>query len=170
MSSEHRILFTGTLGAGKSTAVGAVLGVPLATEPLHHGGVPAAIDHGEVLLDNGDRLRLYGTPGQRRFEPAWRALADGALGLVVLVDGGRPDPLADLTIYLENFLDLIARTGCVIAVAHLDAPSAPSLDACAQVAARHGVVCPVVPVDVRERAQVLGLVDLLLLQLESRGP
>jgi hypothetical protein len=38
-----------------------------------------------------------------------------------------------------------------------------------EVAARHGVVCPVVPVDVRDRAQVLSLVDLLLVQLESRG-
>jgi signal recognition particle receptor subunit beta len=37
------------------------------------------VDHGDVVLDNGDRLRLYGTPGQRRFEPTWRALADGAM-------------------------------------------------------------------------------------------
>jgi signal recognition particle receptor subunit beta len=91
------------------------------------------------------------------------------MGLVVLVDHARPAPLADLAIYLENFLDLIARTGCVIGVGRMHAGHEPGLDAFADVAARHGVVCPVVPVDVRDRAQVLSLVDLLLVQLESRG-
>ena len=69
MNQEHRILFTGTIGVGKSTAVSSLLGAPLVSE---------AVD-GDVVLDNGDRLRLYGTPGQRRFEPTWRALAEGAM-------------------------------------------------------------------------------------------
>jgi signal recognition particle receptor subunit beta len=169
MNQEHRILFTGTIGVGKSTAVSSLLRAPLVSEAVDGGGIPVAVDHGDVVLDNGDRLRLYGTPGQRRFEPTWRALADGAMGLVVLVDHARPAPLADLAIYLENFLDLIARTGCVIGVGRMHAGHEPGLDAFADVAARHGVVCPVVPVDVRDRAQVLSLVDLLLVQLESRG-
>lgn len=169
MSREHRILVTGTLGAGKSAALTALLGAVPPQTPLDAGQVPAALDHGELVLDGGERLHLYGTPGQRRFEPTWRELADGAMGLVVLVDPARPDPLADLAIYLENFLDLIARSGCVIGVARLPDGTATALDAYVDVAARHGVVCPVVPVDPRDRPQVLGLVDLLLVQLESRG-
>jgi signal recognition particle receptor subunit beta len=168
LTPEHRILVTGTLGAGKSTALAALLGTTPQQVPLPVGDVPAALDHGDLVLDNGERLHLYGTPGQRRFEPTWRSLADGAMGLVVLVDHARPDPLADLAIYLENFLDLIARTACVIGVGRLRDGAAPGLDAFAEVAARFGVVCPVVPVDVRDRAQVVGLVDLLLVQLESR--
>ena len=165
----HRILFTGTMGVGKSTAVSSLLDAPPVSTALHGGTVPVAVDHGDIMLDNGDRLRLYGTPGQRRFEPTWRALAEEAMGLVVLVDHSRPDPLADLSIYLENFAALIARTGCVIGVGRLETGVPPSLDALAETAARHGVVCPIVSVDVRERAQVLSLVDLLLVQLESRG-
>lgn len=171
MDREHRILFTGTIGVGKSTAVANLLEAPPVRTALGDSPVPVAIDHGDLRLDNGDRLRLYGTPGQRRFEPTWRNLADGAIGLVVLVDPGRPDPLADLAIYLENFSDLIRRTGCVVGIARdgRDASAAPPPDAYADVAARLGVVCPIVPVDVRDRAQVLQLVDLLLVQLESRG-
>jgi signal recognition particle receptor subunit beta len=165
----HRILFTGTMGVGKSTAVASLLDAPLVSTAIDGGRAPVAVDHGDIVLDNGDRLRLYGTPGQRRFEPTWRALAEDAMGLVVLVDHARPDPLADLVIYLENFAGLIARTGCVIGVGRLRPGTPPSLDALAEAAARHGVVCPIVPLDVRERAQVLARVDLLLVQLESRG-
>ena len=155
----HRLLFTGTMGVGKSTAVSSLLAAPLVSEALDGGSVPVAVDHGEVVLDNGDRLQLYGTPGQRRFEPTWRTLAHGAIGLVVLVDHARPDPVADL----------IGRTGCVIGVGRLAPGAAPGLEALAEAAARHGVVCPIVPLDVRDPAQVRRLVDLLLVQLESRG-
>ena len=117
MDREHRILFTGTIGVGKSTAVANLLDAPPVRTTLGDSPVPVAIDHGDLRLDNGDRLRLYGTPGQRRFEPTWRSLADGAIGLIVLVDPGRPDPLADLAIYLENFTDLIHRTACVVGIA-----------------------------------------------------
>lgn len=169
MDHEHRILFTGTIGVGKSTAVASLLDdVPVSTT-LAESPVPVAVDHGDLRLDNGDRLRLYGTPGQRRFEPTWRALAEGAIGLVVLVDPTRPDPRADLAIYLENFAALIRRTGCVVGIAREGGDAGAPLDAYAEVAARLGVVCPIVPVDVRDRAQVLQLVDLLLVQLESRG-
>jgi signal recognition particle receptor subunit beta len=169
MDREHRILFTGTIGVGKSTAVANLLDAPPVRTTLGDSPVPVAIDHGDLRLDNGDRLRLYGTPGQRRFEPTWRNLADGAIGLVVLVDPGRPDPLADLAIYLENFTDLIHRTACVVGIARDGHDALTASDAYAEVAARLGVVCPIVPVDVRDRAQVLQLVDLLLVQLESRG-
>lgn len=169
MDREHRILFTGTIGVGKSTAVANLLDAPPVRTALGDSPVPVAIDHGDLRLDNGDRLRLYGTPGQRRFEPTWRGLADGAIGLVVLVDPGRPDPLADLAIYLENFADLIHRTGCVVGIARDGGEASAAPDAYAEVAARLGVVCPIVSVDVRDRGQVLQLVDLLLVQLESRG-
>lgn len=168
MDHEHRILFTGTMGVGKTTAVASLLDQPPVHTELDGAAGPVLLDHGDLTLDNGERLRLYGTPGQRRFEPVWRELAEGALGLVILVDHARPDPLADLAIYLENFAGLIRRTACVIGIGRLPAGGEPGVDAFAAVAQAHGVLCPVLPIDVRERSQVLGLVDLLLVQLEQR--
>jgi len=175
--NEYRILFTGTMDAGKTTAVSTLLeNAPITTEVradhvlLDPTGAPIGMDYGDLALDNGDRLRLYGIPGQRRFDFMWKSLAETALGLVILVDNSRPDPLADLSIYLENFEGLIRDTACVIGIGRMQQHPQPDLDAFADRMQDHGVVCPVLPTDVRDRQDVLTLVDLLLMQLESRGP
>ena len=173
--NEHTILFTGTIDAGKTTAVATLLEKPPVTTDVSGQdvlrdptGAPIGMDYGDLLLDDGDHLRLYGIPGQRRFDFMWKALADKALGLVILVDNSRPDPLADLSIYLENFSDLIRDTACVIGVGRMQEHPHPDLDAFADRMHTHGVVCPVLSTDVRDRKDVLGLMDLLLVQLESR--
>ena len=74
------------------------------------------MDYGEITLDDGQKLRLYGTPGQERFRFMWDIITAGGLGLVLLLDGSRPDPLADMTTYLDNFADFIESTAVVIGV------------------------------------------------------
>ena len=107
---EHKILFSGTMGAGKTTAIAAVSEIgPLSTdvrntdESVAKATTTVGLDYGELTLDNGERLRLYGTPGQPRFAFMWDILARGALGLVILIDNSRPDPLADLDVYLDGY-------------------------------------------------------------------
>jgi signal recognition particle receptor subunit beta len=127
---EHKILFTGTMGAGKTTAIAAVSEIaPIRTEVRNSDASVAkatttvGLDYGELTLDNGEKLRLYGTPGQIRFDFMWRILARGALGLVILVDNSRPDPLADLDVYLDGFAELIEKTACVIGVGRTETAS-----------------------------------------------
>jgi len=176
MAVPHKILFTGTMGAGKTTAIAAVSeSTPLRTEArnsdpsLHKATTTVGLDYGEVTLEGGETLRLYGTPGQKRFDFMWPVLARGALGLVILIDNSRPDPLADLDVYLEGFSALIAETACVVAVGRTETHPQPDLDAFAQRMAERGVVCPVLPANVTRRADVLQLLHLLLLQLETRA-
>ncbi|MGJ7544287.1 GTP-binding protein [Variovorax sp. LT1R16] len=173
---EHKILFSGTMGAGKTTAIAAVSEIgPLSTdvrntdESMTKPTTTVGLDYGELTLDNGERLRLYGTPGQQRFAFMWDILARGALGLVILIDNSRPDPLADLDMYLDGFAELIGRSACVVGIGRTETHALPDIDAHSRHMAARGVLCPVLPVDVRERAQVLQLLDLLLLQLESRS-
>ncbi|KRW57525.1 GTP-binding protein [Pseudomonas sp. TTU2014-080ASC] len=173
--SEYKILFTGTMGAGKTTAIAAISEIPPVTtdvqnnDPtLHKEKTTVGLDYGELTLPGGEQLRLYGTPGQQRFSFMWQILAKGALGLVILLDHSRPDPVADLSIYLTNFAELIARTGCVVAVGRLDPQAYGELDSYAKCLADHGVICPVLSADVRDKNQVLALLDLLLLQLEHQ--
>ena len=172
---ELKILFTGPMGAGKTTAISMISDVPPIVTDVPNNDPESAkalttvgLDYGELQLATGEQLRLYGTPGQRRFEFMWRILANGALGLVILLDHTRPDPIADLAIYLTNFSELIKEAGCVVAVGRLDGQSAHQLEPYIDCAQQHHVVCPVVAIDVRDRDQVLLLMDLLLLQLESR--
>lgn len=169
----YKILFTGTMGAGKTTAIAQISDIEPVTTDVQNNDptllketTTVGLDYGELTLASGEQLRLYGTPGQHRFAFMWKILSKGALGVIILLDHSRPDPYADLSIYLSNFAELISQAACVIAVGRLDDPSA--LDNYSRHAAEHGVLCPVIATDVREREQVLLLVDLLLLQLESR--
>ena len=172
--NEYKILFTGTMGAGKTTAIAAISEIPPVRTDVRNTDLSVAkesttvgLDYGELTLDNGEKLRLYGTPGQARFEFMWQILSKGALGLVILIDNSRPNPLADLEMYLEGFSSLIARTACVVAIGRMESHPQPDLDAFAQRMAARKVLCPVLPANVTDRQQVLQILDLLLVQLES---
>lgn len=173
--SDHKILFSGTTGAGKTTAIGQISDIPpLSTDVrntdigLSKAMTTVGLDYGEVTLDNGDKLRLYGTPGQQRFDFMWKILAKGALGLIILIDNRQPDPLADLDMYIDGFRELIEGTACVVAVGRTDTHPLPDLEQFANHMAERGIVCPVLAADVREAAQVTQLIELLLLQLEAK--
>lgn len=173
--SEHKILFSGTTGAGKTTAIGAVSEIPPLSTDVRNTDTgiskemtTVGLDYGELTLDGGDKLRLYGTPGQKRFDFMWKILSKGALGLIILIDNRRADPLADLDMYLQGFQQLIEDTACVVAVGRLDTHPTPDLEQFSSHLAMHGVLCPVLEVDVRDAPQVVRLLELLLLQLEMK--
>jgi len=171
---EHKIIFTGTMGAGKTTAIAAVSEVtPIVTDVVNNDAsvdkalTTVGFDYGQLTLDNGDRLRLFGTPGQARFRFVWQVVARGALGLVILVDNSRPDPLADLKVYLEGFAQELQDLPCVVGVGRSETHPLPDLQAYADAIEAHGYVLPVLPVDVRRKDDVTLLIDVLLSQLEA---
>jgi signal recognition particle receptor subunit beta len=173
MAEEHKIIFTGSMGAGKTTAISAVAGMRmLRTEAANTDASVAkatttvGFDYGEIELPNGAVLRLYGTPGQRRFAFLWRVIARGALGLVILVDNSRPNPLEDLALYLDNFADLVKTGVVVIGVGRSETHPEPSLDAYYEFLESRQLLLPVFQVDVRESEHVLMMLDVLLNMLE----
>ena len=87
--------------------------------------------------------------------------------MILLADNSRPDPLADLRVYLEGFANELSAMPCVIGVGRLDTHPAPSLDDYAEELARRHLVLPVLSVDVRRRQDVTLLIDTLLFQLEA---
>lgn len=140
---DHRrvkILVTGPLGVGKTTAIRTLSQIPtlhtdevmtdaaVGTDDLSLVGLrnksttTVAIDFGRLTLP-GNRvvLYLYGTPGQRRFLPLWEGIAHGALGALVLADTRRLD---------ESFevMDLIEEHGLPYAVAVNVFPESPDYD------------------------------------------
>ncbi|MET0311838.1 MAG: GTP-binding protein [Burkholderiaceae bacterium] len=173
---EYKILFTGTMGAGKTTAIAAISETPPVTtdvvntdETLAKKETTVGLDYGLLTLESGDRIRLFGTPGQARFDFLWPILAHNALGIVILVDNSRPDPLADFEVYLDGFRDELTRTACTVGVGRTQTHPEPDLDRYAEALARRGLVLPVIPVDVREREDVVLLVDTLLSQLQTEA-
>src|ERR1700748_2600432 len=92
--TELKVVFTGTMGAGKTTAIRAISeGATLSTDvPISGETIGAqlsttvAFDYAECPLDEHVVLKLFGTPGQDRFRFMWDILGAGAFGLVVLAD------------------------------------------------------------------------------------
>lgn len=173
--SEIKLLFAGPMGAGKTTAIRAISEIePISTEVENtdfsessKAETTVAMDYGELTLDSGDKLRLYGSPGQKRFEFMWPLLAQGALGVVVLLDNSRPDPLADLEDFLAAFSGLIDAGRVVVAVGRLESHPQPGLDDYLARVSRRGQFLPVVGADVRRRDDVVGVLELLFEQIES---
>lgn len=174
---EYKIVFSGTAGAGKTTAIGAISETDVVSTDvanndasLQKATTTVGLDFGQITLDDGSRVRLFGTPGQTRFDFMWRILAKDALGLILLIDNSRPDPLADLEVYLDGFAAELAGMACVVGVGRHETHPEPGIDDFARRLEARGLLLPVLPVDVRQRDDVLMLIDTLLVQVESSLP
>ena len=115
-----KILFAGTPGAGKTTAISALSDVPaMTTEEVNNDATidkahtTVGMDYGVLSFDGGQRVHLFGAPGQRRFDFMWPILARDAMGIVLLIDNSCPDPIDDLRCYLRHFDSALTRASCV---------------------------------------------------------
>jgi signal recognition particle receptor subunit beta len=172
--SEIKIIFTGPTGAGKTTAVGCLSDIaPLRTDVANSDRGEAdkdlttvALDYGEVSLESGQKLKLFGTPGQARFSFVRRMLCRNALGAVVLIDDSRPDPCADLLEQVAGLEELTMAGRVVVGVGRIAANVADGTARYAAALAQKQLSLPVLSVDVRRPEDVLLLIDLLMNQLE----
>lgn len=170
----YKLVFTGPVGAGKTTAIGAISDIePFTTEELatdetkrikEHTTV--AMDYGMMKLDNGERIHLYGTPGQERFDFMWEILTEGAIGLILLLNHVSPDPLGDMNFYLDVFKSFIEDTGVAIGVTRMEIGSGPTLGDYYENLARHQVMAPIFEVDARNANDVVTLTRALLYSLD----
>lgn len=172
--SQLKFIITGSPGAGKTTAIGAISETPpvrtdeVTTDSLtsSKSETTVAMDFGELTLEGGEKVFLYGTPGQRRFEFMWRIITHGGLGLILLVDCSRQDPLADMDMYLENFADFIEQTSVVVGVTRSNAVNAPPLEAFYDRFQDTTRLFPILEVDPREAEDVSLLINALIASLE----
>src|SRR5512139_3658551 len=123
MSSQgDKLIFAGPLEDRNTTASAAINDIPpvstdvAATDETleRKETTTVAMDYGFFTLDDGQYIHLYGTPGQERFDFMWEILTEGGLGLILMVDATRSDPIADMTFYLDRFAKFINVTGAVI--------------------------------------------------------
>jgi uncharacterized protein len=173
---ESKIVFTGPPGAGKTTAIAAISDTaPVVTDVANHdAGLSKArttvgMDFGTVALEGGGEVRLFGTPGQERFDFLWPILVKDALGLGILIDNSRADPLTDLRLFIKSLAPALPSVACVIGIGRLDTHVQPGIEQFVDELAASGWMFPVLPVDVRKRDDVLMLIDLMLAQAEAKN-
>lgn len=172
--NDHKIIFSGPVGAGKTTAISALSDMPIITTDEQATDMTAerkkettvAMDYGIMNLEDGERIHLYGTPGQERFDFMWDILVEGGIGLILLINNNRPDPFRDLAFFLESFADFIDETTVAIGVTRMDEVRKPTIEEYHEHLLAQGRKLPVFEVDAREQADVSLLVEALLYSLD----
>lgn len=128
IEEELKIVIVGNVGAGKTSAIEAISEIPLvstdvsATDDVKDMklNTTVAMDYGELTLEDGKLLRIYGTPGQERFSFMWDILGEDALGIIILVSHNQPNSLEALNTYWNYFKDSIEQSTGVIGVTHIE--------------------------------------------------
>lgn len=171
---EHKIVILGSMGAGKSTLVRAVAqGQVVDTDVDNTDAASAkaattvAMDYADVALPNGDRMRLFGTPGQTRFSFIWPILLEGAAGALVLLDASGEDPATELDRYLDVLAEHAPTVPVAIGMTKLDLAAPLVMQQLSAHADARGQALPMVPVDARDAGQILMLMDVLMTQIET---
>lgn len=123
------------------------------------------MDYGEMTLEDGVSIGLYGTPGQERFNFIWPILSQGAMGVIILIDHAAQDPVADLAHYLDIF-SKIYQGNIVVGISQLDKMPERDFAIYRDWLSSQQKNLPVFPVDMRQREDVLLLVDTPIAALE----
>lgn len=174
--ASEKIIFTGPVGAGKTTAIGAVSDeAPVSTdvnfsveeEIVKKDTTTVAMDYSYIKLDDATRVHLFGTPGQKRFDFMWKILTEGGLGLVLLINNDHPSPIEQLTFYLDAFKDFIEKTGVVIGITRTGVADQATLMDYQNCLLERGEIYPVFEIDARSTEDVKILLNALLAVITS---
>lgn len=167
---SYKLIIAGPVGAGKTEAIrmlsdkGVVTTEEIASDDVKHlkKTTTVAMDYGVMKLDTGEQVRLYGTPGQRRFDFMWEILSENALGLILLLNAKEPDPVEDLHYYLDSFMPLIESSALVVGITHAEEMPWDLHTRLSDALIERGVAANVSVVDAREREQMQMLVRSLI--------
>lgn len=169
---QYKIVFGGSMGAGKSSAIQSLSDIPvLSTEALNTDTnaheklqTTVGIDYGEITLDDGLKIGLYGTPGQDRFDFMWSVISKGAIGMIVLIDHSGENPLKDLDFYVSSFKEF--STNIAIGITHVDAKQERSTVMYREWLEKQQYNFPLFYVDARNDEDVRLLVETLVATIE----
>ncbi|WP_394754529.1 ATP/GTP-binding protein [Crenothrix sp.] len=170
----YKIIFTGPVGSGKTTAIAAISDMlPISTDvaasdmtKVRKATTTVALDYGQIQVEGGEKIHLYGTPGQERFDFMWDILKTGGIGLILLIDTTRPDPFKDMRFFLDSFRTFIDDTGVAIGVTQMDLDNRFSIaDYCTQLKTLN-LNPPVFSVDARVKKDVSLLVQSLMYSID----
>ncbi len=169
-----KIVFAGSIGAGKTTAIQSVSDVEVVhTEEMATDDVKqmketttVAMDYGQMILEDKTLLHLYGAPGQGRFDFMWEILSLGALGVIVLIDAASSDPFAQIDAYMTGFEQQLRERTMVIGLSRTDLNEQFQLDEYRSYICRYDQSIPLLTVDTRQQQQVRVLVRVLLHRID----
>jgi len=164
----NKLLFGGPVGAGKTTAIRALSHeAPISTEaPLaqamgEKSTTTVALDYSFLRMDDAV-IHLYGLPGQKRLSFMRDILVPGALGVVLLLDGTRPQIYEDAYSWLESLTALDVNLTFAIGITKTDQGGDVSLNELRKIAAHFSKAAPILSVDARDEDSIKQLLRILV--------
>lgn len=163
------ILFMGPVGAGKTKAIRTISDIEVldtdarATDQtrLMKSSTTVSMDVGTLQLGESDKLRLYGAPGQDRFDFMWDILLAQSKGVILTLNHNSVNPVDDMNHYLSALEERMPhrRIPIVISVTHTDLQPDRPLSMYQERLQRRGCsVCdvppPVLEMDARDKKHV----------------
>lgn len=173
-----KIIFFGSVGAGKTTAIRAISEIDcLDTDANasdstseHKETTTVAMDYGCVTSSANQRIHCYGTPGQERFQFMWEIitsqLAPDCSGHILFLDNSRKYPQQDLNFYTQQFRHLVKQKPLIIAVTKSDKEANPTHSQYKGWLNELEIDAPVYFIDARKKEDILFLLDELIPGLE----
>ena len=172
-----KIIFMGPMGSGKTTAIHTISDIkPLTTEApntdktkVNKPTTTVAVEYGEVEIQSGAKLALYGMPGQKRFSFIWPIVASGALGGILLLDCSQSNWLEDYHFYIKQFSRLSDAGSLIVGLNRSKTPDADA-EKINQASVESGVVVPFFFCDPRKAKDVYEMLDTLVMyaQLDQK--
>lgn len=172
--NDFKIIFAGPVGSGKTTAIVTLSDeAPVCTNQTasdmtreKKSETTVAMDYGTMSLNGQEKIHLYGTPGQERFNFMWDILTTNGLGLILLLDNTRRDPLNDMTFFLESFKDYINETAVAIGITQTDIVPLLTMDEYHKKLKQLGFSGAIFEVDARSSDDMSLLVQALLFTID----
>ena len=169
---QYKIVFAGSMGAGKTEAIRSLSDVPVLlteafnTDQQSHNKMETTvgIDYGEVTLEDGIKIGLYGTPGQSRFDFIWSVICKGAIGAIILIDHTVENPIEELENYLDTFQN--HTDNIAIGITHTDIDNTKSTLIYKDWLISQDLYSPLFFIDARKKEDVLLLLEALITSVE----
>lgn len=167
-----RISFMGPMGIGKTTAIRALCGdnmvasdVPNLDRAAHAKEfTTVGAEFGEIDLGDGERVQVCGCPGQDRFDFLRDWVLSVSVGVFIMVDANAADAVSATSALLAEAAAAERPPLTLVLSTRPASPEQMQAFAAGLQASGHGVV-PVLQVDVRQRAQVLQALGVMVSML-----
>ncbi|CAI3124562.1 hypothetical protein MWMV17_MWMV17_03687 [Acinetobacter calcoaceticus] len=171
---QYKIVFAGSMGAGKTEAIKSLSEIPILETEAFNTDVQShqktqttvGIDYGEITLDDGIKIGLYGTPGQSRFDFIWSVICEGAIGIILLLDHNSPNSIDELNDYLKTFKNY--NDNIAIGITHIDENKESSLQQYRNWIKANELTYPLFFIDAREQEHILMMVESLIASIEVK--
>ncbi len=175
-SHPYKIIIVGPVGAGKTQATNVLsdkktVSTEAGTSQTMKGDkktITVAMDYGVTVLDSGEKINIYGTPGHERFDFMWDILSENAAGMILLVNAEDNDPVADMQNYLDSFMPLVKNDALVVGLTHAENDPNNIQQRLSDQLKALNVRATVTAVDARDREQMRRMLHSLMRSIISR--